>query len=154
MRRLKKGERTHRKLRVYNIGDSVRFAKKNQDDTNIFFKSYGSTSRRQRHENWSKQVVKITDKKVVFGTALYKLPRQTKWRKSWELQPVESVRTLSIPKDKPKLPADVRKKLISIESKTPKDRMDKDSRNLVADLGAYWKPVSGRRKRKKVNYKV
>ena len=153
-RRLKKGNKKHRKLEEYNVGDSVRFAKKSQEDTNIFYKAYGSTSRLPKHENWSKQVVKIKKKKVIFGMPLYKLPRQTKWKKGWELQRVKSVRTLSMPTEKIKLPSDVRKKMLSVEKKTPEIRMDRDLNNLVADLGTYWQPVSGRRKRKKVNYKV
>ncbi len=152
-RKLRKGQRRHRKLQEYEEGDSVRFAKKNQEDTNIFYKSYGSTSRRPKHENWSKEVVKIITKKIVFGMPLYKLPRKTKWLKGWELQLVPALRTLSVPRTKIKLPTDLRKKIASVQKQTPIVRMDKDLRSLVSDLGTYWKPERARRQRKKINYK-
>ena len=149
-RRLKKGYRKLMKPTEFKVGDKVRFAKKNQELTNIFYKGYGGTSRAARHENWSRQVVPVKERKVVFGLTLYKLPRQTKWRKSWELQKVATVRQLVIPDKRVILPQSLNK----VKKKTPQVRVEGSLLNLVSDLGAYWKPTTERRKRKKVNYKV
>ena len=47
----------------------------------------------------------------------------------------------------------VQKQISAIKAKIPKVRVEKQMKNLEAELGSYWKPLSGRRRRKRVNYK-
>ena len=90
----------------------------------------------------------------MFGNVLYKLEKQSKWKKGWELLKVTGVRRLVIPKQKLKIPSEVKKQIVSIAKRQPEARMTKEMTNLLSDLGTYWKaPVAGRRKRKRVNYK-
>jgi hypothetical protein len=119
---------------------------------NGFYKSYGSTSRKPKHENWSRQLLKIIKKKVVRGTKLYKLQGETKWRKGWTLQKCTKVRKLEIPKKKLKKAPSVVRKIAEIKRKKPKVRVEKQMKQLEPDLGSYWKPVTGRRRRKRVYY--
>ena len=134
--------------------------KKNADTLNGFYKSYGATSRKPKHENWSRTTPKIIEKKIVRGTSLYKLEGETKWRKGWTLQKVKEVRKLVRPKEKVKKPAHVQKKIAEIKEKKPKVRRERDMKNLEADRGfategSYWARVSGQRRRrgkKKVTY--
>ncbi len=152
---LRKGRKKKRPLQEYKVGDFVRFAKKNQEDTACtFYKAYGSTSRLPKHENWSRTVVKIKEKKVVFGNTLYKLDKQKKWKKAWEIQKLAAVHKLVIPKEKLKKPPAMKKQIASTEKQKPEARMTKEMTGLLTDLGTYWKaPVAGRRARKRVNYK-
>ena len=120
---------------------------------NGFYKSYGGTSRKPKHENWSRTTPKIIEKKVVRGTRLYKLEGETKWRKGWTLQKVTEVRKLQVPKEKLKKAPSLTRKIAEIKRKKPKIRVEKQMKNLEPDLGSYWKPVSGRRRRKRVHYK-
>ena len=153
-KKLKKGAKKKRALQDFNIGDSVRFAKKNQEETACtFYKAYGSTSRLPKHENWSRTVVKIKEKKVVFGNTLYKLEKQKKWKKAWEILKVTGVRQLVIPKQKLKIPSELKKQIASTEKKQPEARRTKEMNNLISDLATYWSaPVSGPRRRKRVSY--
>jgi hypothetical protein len=151
-RKNKKGKRKHLPLQEFEEGDVVRFQKKNADTLNGFYKSYGSTSRKPKHENWSRQLLKIIKKKVVRGTKLYKLQGETKWRKGWTLQKCTKVRKLEIPKKKLKKAPSVVRKIAEIKLKKPKVRVEKQMKQLEPDLGSYWKPVTGRRRRKRVHY--
>ena len=128
-------------------------SKKNADILNGFYKSYGATSRNPKHENWSRSTPKIIEKKTVRGTKLYKLENETKWRKGWTLQKVTKVRMLEVPKEKlKKAPSELRK-IAEIKRQIPRVRVEKDMKALEPDLGSYWKPVTGRRQRKRVHYK-
>ena len=122
-----------------------------------FYKSYGATSRKPKHENWSRTTPKIIETAYVRGTMLYKLEGETKWRKGWTLQKVTEVRKLVRPKEKLRKAPSVLKKIAEIKEKKPKIRVEKDMKNLVADRGfatrgSYWAPVEGRRRRKRVHY--
>ena len=152
-RKLKKGKRKQNPLEEFSEGDTVRFQKKNADTLNGFYKSYGSTSRKPKHENWSRTTPKIIEKKIIRGTRLYKLEGESKWRKGWTLQKVTEVRTLVRPKEKLKKAPSVQKQISAIKAKIPKVRVERQMKNLEAELGSYWKPLSGRRRRKRVNYK-
>lgn len=152
-RKNRKGKRKQKPLEEFAVSDKVRFQKKNADIMNGFYKSYGSTSRKPKHENWSHSTPKIIEKKTVRGTKLYKLENETKWRKGWTLQKVTKVRTLEVPKEKLKKSLDVRRKIAEITQKKPKVRVEKQMKALEPDLGSYWKPVTGRRRRKRVHYK-
>ena len=159
-RKLKKGARKQRALEEFEEGDKVRFQKKNADPLNGFYKSYGATSRKPKHENWSRTTPKIAEKKYVRGLPLYKLEGETKWRKGWHLQKVNEVRKLVRPKEKLKKQPDVQKKIAEIKAKKPKVRREKDMKNLEPDRGfatqgSYWAPVQGSRRsrrRRKPNY--
>lgn len=153
-RKLKKGKRKQRPLEEFQEGDTVRFHKKHADILNGFYKSYGTTSRKPKHENWSRTTPKILEKKIIKGTKLYKLEGQHKWLKGWNLQKVEEVRTLVRPKQKLKKAPSVQKQISVINAKKPKIRVETQMKQLEQDLGSYWKPVEGRRRRKRVNYKV
>ena len=151
-RKLKKGKRKQNPLQEFEEGDKVRFLKKNADTLNGFYKSYGATSRKTKHENWSRTTPKIIEKKYVRGTRLYKLEGETKWRKGWTLQRVDEVRQLVRPKEKLKKAASVVREIAAIKAKKPKIRVEKQMKSLEPDLGSYWKPVTGRRRRKRVHY--
>lgn len=153
-RKLKKGNRKHNPLLQFSEGDKVRFLKKNAETLNLFYKSYGSTSRKPKHENWSRTTPKIIQKKIVRGTSLYKLAGEKKWRKGWQLQKVYEVRQLELLKQPLKLPASDQKKIAAIKKKEPATRRTQQMKNLEEDLGDYWQPVRGKRKRKKVNYRT
>ena len=151
-RKNKKGKRKHKPLEEFIEGDVVRFQKKNADTLNGFYKSYGATSRNPKHENWSRSTPKIIEKKVVRGTRLYKLQGETKWRKGWTLQKLTVVRKLEVPTEKLKKAPSVVRKIAEIKRNKPKVRVEKQMKNLEPDLGSYWKPVTGRRQRKRVHY--
>ena len=155
-RKLRKGKRERRPVQEFLVGQRVRFLKKNAEITNVFYKSYGSSSKLPKHENWSTGIHNITERKVIFGQPRYRLAGETtKWRKPWELQLVKPkiLRTLSKPKKEPVLSKTDRQKLQKLKNETPTVRQDKHMKEIESDLGDYWKlPVSGRRRRKRVNY--
>jgi hypothetical protein len=151
-RKLKKGKRKQKTLQDFEEGDKVRFLKKNADTLNGFYKSYGATSRKPKHENWSRTTPKILEKKIVRGTKLYKLEGETKFRKGWTLQKVEDVRKLVRPNKKLRKAPSVVREMAAIKAKNPKIRVEKQMKSLETDLGSYWKPVTGNRRRKRVQY--
>ena len=153
-RKLKKGRRKHNPLQEYFIGDRVRYQMKATEITNVMYKSYGGTSRKAKHQNWSVITPTVVDKKRVAGTLIYKLSSDKKYRKGWELQKVDEVRKLEIPKKPGKQAPRLLKEISEIKKKIPKVRKSVAMKSLEGQLGTYWKPVAGRRQRKRVNYKV
>jgi hypothetical protein len=157
---LKKGRRKQNPFKQFAIGQRVRYLKKNAEITNVMYKSYGGTSRKTKHENWSKITPEIIDKKNNLGIWKYKLSSDEKWRKGYELQQIDEVRKLVVKKKSPiKLPG-LQKKIAKIKEKMPKVRKDKiikalESSRGFGESGTYWAPVSGKRRssrRKKIKY--
>ena len=150
---LRKGRRKAKKQQEFSVGDNVRFLKKHAELTNTFYKSYGTTSRKPKHENWSR-VVKIKKVKLRRGEVRYQL-EDDKWRKPWELQLVKGEVRILDPKKAPTvLSSAQQKKAQKIQASLPKTRSSKVTNQLKSELGSYWKPVRSKRQRKKVNYKV
>jgi hypothetical protein len=56
------------------------------------------------------------------------------------------------PQKKLKKAPSVVRKIAEIKLKKPKVRVEKQMKQLEPDLGSYWKPVTGRRRRKRVHY--
>ena len=149
-RRLKKGARKHVPAKVFEVGDSVRHLTKNADDTNVMYKSYGTTSRKQKHANWSAKVYKVIGKRKRSGVILYKLANNPKLYKSWELQPITQVITLSVPKQKLEKTTALRAKIDSVKKSLDEARelerkrkrrkkTDLEHPNLVQHrLSSFW----------------
>ena len=129
----------------------MRTLQKNADITNTKYKSYGSTSRKKKHENWSRSVHRIAYAKERQGVTVYRLVNGTRWYKPWELQQVTQVIKLEVPKQKLPKSRDVQKKIADVKSKVPTYRKTKHSRMLESDLTDYWK-VERKRRRARVNY--
>ena len=152
-RKLQKGKRKKKKEVEFVKGDTVRYLKKHADQLNSFYKSYGALSRLEKHENWSAGVHTIVEKKFIFGEPRYRLGGEKKWRKPWELAKIPPVlRKLKKPKESLALPAGTQKEIQRLQKTAPSVRVDRELKNIQADLGTYWKPVTGKRRRKKVSY--
>ena len=71
-------------------------------------------------------------------------------------QRIETTKTTKIKLKKPKeslaLPAGTQKEIQRLQKTAPSVRVDRELKNIQADLGTYWKPVTGKRRRKKVSY--
>ena len=141
---LRKGKRKATKDKEFEVGMTVRCLQKHADQLNTFYKSYAALTRKEKHENWSRETFKIVARKTISGEAKYRLAGERKWKKAFELQLVpDKTRKLTKPKQKLPLPAGSRRML---RAKAPKVRVDKDLKNIESDLGSYWKPVQGRRR--------
>ena len=156
---LKKGKRKQNPFQEFKVGQKVRYLKKNAEITNVMYKSYGGTSRKPKHENWSKTTPKIVERINVSGVLKYKLSSDNKWRKGWELQPINKVRQLVVTKKSPIKVLGLQTKIKRITDNKPKYRKEASTKALEADRGfgeqgTYWAPVAGKRKRKKITYKV
>ena len=148
-RKLKKGYRKARGEIIFKVGDKVRHLLKAAEQLNKFYKSYRSLEETAKHSNWSKTVYVIQKKRTGAGISSYFL--NGKWYKGYQLQKVDGVLKLNPQEARPEKVPKQRKKAIQKIAKPPKYRKVK---TLQIDMLGWGQPVRGKRKRKKVNYKV
>jgi hypothetical protein len=149
-KKLKKGHRTARKEIMFKVGDRVRHLLKAADQINNFYKSYRSLEGTAKHSNWSKTVYVVQKKRASAGISSYFL--NSKWYKGFQLQKVGEVLTLNPSRPKGEMATRQRTKAIQKIPQEPKYRKVK---SLQIDMINWGQPLRrGKRKRKKVNYRV
>ncbi len=149
-KKLKKGHRKARGEIMFKVKDRVRHLLKAADQISKFYKSYRSLEGTAKHSNWSKTVYVVQKKRASAGISSYFL--NSKWYKGFQLQKVGEVLTLNPSKTKGEMATKQRKKAIQKVPQQPKYRKVK---SLEIDMVNWGQPLlRGKRKRKKVNYRV
>ena len=152
-RKLKMGSRTRRKPVTFSVGDNVRYLLKHAEQLNTFYKSYGASSRKDKHCNWSKTVLRIVQIKKIFGALHYRISGMKKWFKPWQLQKVpEKLRILTAPLESFELSTQELSEKKRIDEETPDIRSSQLTSQLESDLGSYWTAPLTKRRRKRVKY--